>query len=351
MSVNQVRIIYTKHKYLTEEQFLFREFKLQTLTTDDLVKDCWADIKLYGNCLIATPDPLAIINDISHLPKSSVIIFLLGNETYIPEIFNCLNICAAIKWAFIYNLPTEIYFKTSLLTFLGDFMDSGFKDVFRSEGSFRDFLISRSLRKKMKQININYPHSRFPQGYSNNFVFQLHKLNIVDDQESILESKSLAAIRAKSDRTIFLNFIGQTTNRRRRKAIEIAASYSGAFVKTTSGFGGAKYTNNLYLEAQLNSKFCLVPPGFFNNQNHRYLESLILGVLPLILHHNSIDPSENQNWTKKLNFFRAHSFKWLLKFALTITEKERQKILNYEFVAEAFEIVKVRETLYSLITS
>ena len=349
MSIHQARFIYTKHKYLTEEQFLFREFKLQTLTTDDLVKDCWADIKLYGNCLIATPDPLAIINDISHLPKSSVIIFLLGNETYIPEIFNCLNICAAIKWAFIYNLPTDIYFKTSLLTFLGDVIDSGFKDLFGSESSFRDFLISRSLRGKIAQIDINYPHSRFPQGYSNNFVFQLQKLNILDNQESVLESKSIAALRAGNYRTIFLNFIGQLTNRRRKKSIEIASSFPGAFIRIISGFGGTTYTNNLYVETQLNSKFCLVPPGFFNNQNHRYLESLILGALPLILSNNSIDPSENQNWTKKLNFVQAHSFKWLIKFASTITEKERQKIIEFEFLKEVSEIVKVQDKLNSLI--
>ena len=349
MSIHQARFIYTKHKYLTEEQFLFREFKLQTLTTDDLVKDCWADIKLYGNCLVATPDPLAIVNDIARMPKSSVVVFLLGNETYIPELFNCLNDCAAIKWAFIYNLPTDIYFKTSLLTFLGDVIDSGFKDVFGSESSFRDFLISRSLRKKMMHIEINYPHSRFPQGYSNNFVFQLHKLNIVDNQESVLESKSLAKVRAGNDRTIFLNFIGQLTNRRRKKSIEIASSFAGAFIRIMPGFGGTKYTNNLYVKAQLNSKFCLVPPGFFNNQNHRYLESLILGALPLILSNNSIDPSVNQNWTKKLNFVRAHSFKWLIKFASKITEKERQKILKSEFSREVSEIIKVQDTLNSLI--
>ena len=349
MSINQARSIYTKHKYLTEEQFLFREFHLQTLTTDDLVKDCWADIKLYGNCLIATPDPLAIVNDISRMPKSSVVVFLLGNETYIPEIFNCLNKCAAIKWAFIYNLPTDIYSKTSLLTFLGDVIDSGFKEVFGRESSFRDFLISRSLKEKMMQIDINYPHSRFPQGYSNNFVFQLHELNIVNNQESVLESNSLAAVRSGNDRTIFLNFIGQLTNRRRKKAIEIASCYSGTFVKVMSNFGGVKYTDNLYVESQLNSKFCLVPPGFFNNQNHRYLESLILGALPLILSNNSIDPSENQNWTKKLNFVQAHSFKWLIKFASKITEKERQKIIEFEFLKEVSEIVKVQDKLNSLI--
>jgi hypothetical protein len=349
MSDSQTRFIYTKHKHLTEQQFLFREFKLQTITSDDLVKDCWADIQLYGNCLIATPDPLALVNEINLMPKSSVVVFLLGNETYIPEIFNCLNNCAAIKWAFIYNLPTDIYFKTSTITFLGDVIDSGIKEVFGSESSLRDFLISRSLRKKMMQIEINYPHSRFPQGYSNNFAFQLHKLNFIDDQESVLESKSLSAIRAGSNRTIFLNFIGQLTNRRRRKAIEIAASFSGAFIKITSGFGGSQYTNSSYLEAQLNSKFCLVPPGYFNNQNHRYLESLTLGTLPLILCHNSIDPSENQNWTKKLNVFQAHSFKLLIKFALKVSENERQKVLESEFAKEVFEIVKVREALNSLI--
>jgi hypothetical protein len=345
----QPRIIYTNNKYLTEEQFLHREFKLQTMNTDNLVDDCWADIKLYGNCLIATPNPLALVNDISCMPKSSVVIFLLGNETYIPELFNCLNNCAAVKWAFIYNLPTEMYFKTSLLTFLGDIIDSGLKDVLGSEGSLRDFLISRSLRKKLMRIDINYPHSRFPQGYSNNFVYQLHKLNIIDHQESVLDSKSLNAIRAGNNRTIFLNFIGQLTNRRRKKTLEIASNFSGAFIKIVAGFGGTNYTDNLYVETQLNSRFCLVPPGFFNNQNHRYLESLTLGVLPLILYHNSLDPSENQNWTKKLNFIQAHSVKWLIKFALKITEKERQVIIEAELSKETIEIARVRDKLKSLI--
>jgi hypothetical protein len=57
------------------------------------------------------------------------------------------------------------------------------------------------------------------------------------------------------------------------------------------------------------SWFNLIPPGFFNNSNHRYTESCIAGSIPLILSHNSIDHSENYNWTNSLGNLTGHSMR------------------------------------------
>jgi len=343
------REIYVTNEKLAEKEFLSREFDLETKKSNDLVSDCLNEIRLYGNCLIATPNILSIIDQISYLPESSVIIFLLGNETYEPDIFNCLNGKKSIKWAFIYNLPTKIYHVTSIFSLIGDILDSGIKNLIGAESSFRHFLISRNLKRQFEAISINYPHSRFPQGYSNNFVYQLLDLKIINMKESLYESQKLSELREFSARGIFLNFIGQLTNRRRIDAIAMVEKTPNTIVKIVKSFSGIDYTDNYYVETQINSKYCLVPPGFFNNQNHRYSESLILGSVPLILFHNSIDPSENFNWTKKLNVIRAHSFKYLIKYALHISEKQRRQIVASELINDRIEIMKVKITLESLL--
>jgi len=349
MLSRQRRDVYAKNNILTEKEFLAREFNLTVRKSIDLVNDCLRDILLFGNCLIAASNALEIIDEIYNLPESSTIVFLLGNETYEPAIFNCLNNMKSIKWVFIYNLPTEIHRGTSILTLFGDIIDSGVKSLFGSESSFRDFLISKTLNSKFRRINISYPHSRFPQGYSNNFVHQLYNLNIIDDTGSIYENSKLSELRNLSSRTIFLNFIGQLTNRRRANIIELASEIPNTIIKITKNFGGVTYTDNFYVQTQINSRYCLVPPGFFNNQNHRYAESLILGALPLILSHNSIDPSENLNWTRKINLVTSHSFKYLLRYAKKISESKRKQILISELVRETGEVAKVRSVLDSLL--
>lgn len=343
------RIIYVKDNFLTEKEFLSREFNLEIKISNTLVKDCLREISLYGNCLVATPNPFEIVAEISALPEASVIVFLLGNETYEPHLFNCFNIAKSIKWAFIYNLPSQICKMTPIVTFLGDMIDSKFERMFGKESSWRDFLISRSLKNKFKAIDITYPHSRFPQGYSNSFVHQLFHLNIVNSQESIYESKRLLELRDSNNRTIYLNFIGQLTNRRRSDAIKMANKISNTVIRISEGFGGTRYTDNFYVETQLNSLYCLVPPGFFNNQNHRYAESLILGSMPLILSHNSIDPSENLNWTKNINLISGHSFKYLFRYASKILEKQRRQILTSELANERVNVLKVQDQLESLL--
>jgi hypothetical protein len=343
------RNVYAINDTLTEKEFLSRELNLEIKKSHDLLADCLNEITLYGECFIATPNSLNIANDLTNLPDSSVIIFLLGNETYEPDIFNCLNNKRSVKWVFIYNLPTRIKRSSSIYSLIGDILDSGIKNLFGEQSSFRDFLISNTLKRKFKNISINYPHSSFPQGYSNNFVYQLMDLNIINKEESLYESQNLAKLRESSTRSNFLNFIGQLTNRRRLNTIAMARSIPNSVVKTVEGFSGVNYTDNYYVKTQINSKYCLVPPGFFNNQNHRYSESLILGSVPLILSHNSIDPSENSNWTKKLNVIRAHSFKYLFKFALKVSEHQRKEIIASELTSEKNELLKIRITLNSLL--
>jgi len=343
------RTIHAKNDTFTEKEFLLRELDLELKKTYNLGVDCLRDIQSYGTCLVATTNPLDIIGEISNLPKCSVIIFLLGNETYEPEIFNSLNNCGVIKWVFIYNLPTKIHLVTSVYSFVGDMIDCGAKNLFGAESAFRDYIISNTLKRKFHKTLINYPHSRFPQGYSNNFAHQLQNLNIIDSKESIYESRKLFEIRASKKKVIFLNFIGQYTNRRRNNTIKMAMKLPNTIIRITEGFSGINYTDNYYVETQINSRFCLVPPGFFNNSNHRYTESLILGALPLILAHNSIDPSLNQNWTNKLNIFKSHSFKYIFKYALKISEMRRMQIIISELNNERVELKKVKEILEELI--
>jgi hypothetical protein len=77
------REIYVTNEKLTEKEFLSREFDLETKKSNDLVSDCLNEIRLYGNCLIATPNILSIIDQISYFTRETLPAF----KSYPDQLF------------------------------------------------------------------------------------------------------------------------------------------------------------------------------------------------------------------------------------------------------------------------
>jgi hypothetical protein len=150
----------------------------------------------------------------------------------------------------------------------------------------------------------------FPQGYSNNFANKISNIINITQSESLLSSKLSDLISTKRENIYDFTFIGQPTNRRREIFLKNIKDLPRTRVLYNEGFKGIYEDNDLtYLNQLLTSKFILVPPGFYNNSNHRYTESLIFHALPVILSNNSLDPSTNDNWTNQLSFIMRYSVK------------------------------------------
>jgi hypothetical protein len=109
----------------------------------------------------------------------------------------------------------------------------------------------------------------------------------------------------------------------------------------TEGFRGTGHNgDSTYVNQLRSSKFILIPPGSFNNSNHRYTEAIICGAVPVILAKNSLDPSENSNWTNSIRGITPFSAKLLLSYLNKYSDKEIDSL-----------ILKLRELDFSKISS
>ena len=316
--------LYTELDNITEKEFFNRELGLQTRTVKS-----FDEIKQNGLLLISSNNPEYWKPFLNTLKRESCVFFLIGNETYEPYIFNSLNDIASIKHVFVYNPPTKINKRTLFKTLLGNLIDSyGFPEK-SDESSYRDLRNSIYLIKKFRKINISYPYSRMPQGYSNNFAFKISRKLDLSKTESLISEKVLSFAKPVEQRSKFISFSGQPTNRKRQMMLFWSRKYMEEIPDITEGFRGLGTVGDFtYLDQLMDSKFILVPPGSFNNSNHRYTESLICGAIPLILAKNSIDPSENSNWTNSIKGFKSYSAKLLLNYAEKINDQELNDLLT-----------------------
>jgi hypothetical protein len=314
----------------TEEEFLKREYGILLKYVDNL-----SDLNLNhfahdGNVvIIVSPNPSKWVDKLNSTKDLKIIFFLIGNETYQPEVYNYLNEIENLYHVFIYNSPTKYKLTNIFGTTIGYIYDGGLKKT-KSKGSiYRDARISFSLKNKFRKFKPNYAFSEFPQGYSNNFIFNLSRLVKLSESESLINNKTIEKIEKIATKNRFFSFIGQPTNRRREVFLRSAQKFADEeFIMNSIFQGTNSNSNDTYVKQLLHCKFILVPPGFFNNSNHRYTESLICSALPLILANNSLDPSENENWTKELSFLPRYSIKKQISFVSKLNDTERLALLT-----------------------
>jgi hypothetical protein len=166
---------------------------------------------------------------------------------------------------------------------------------------------------------------------------------------SLIASPFIRSLACGRERNRLFGYVGQFGNRRRETCLKVARECFQVETPGKSGFHGTIFDGDLaYLELLLDSRITLIPPGFFNNSNHRYLESLILGSIPAILYQNSLDIGENDNWTKSLQFPRSHSFFFLLKYLKELNQYQVGQIISFALSREIDKISRVRESLWSI---
>ena len=321
---------YCESPKITEESFLLREFGIKTVyvsSSEDFLKR----LKISGSdtIIIVSTNPIFWKQVLTKFKANSVIFILIGNETYDPKVFNALNDLKSLLHAFVYNLPTPIKIKNIFGPIIGYAIDGGFRKTTNEGSIYRDARISYSLKKKFNMININYSSSRFPQGYSNNFATKLGKRISINENESLLDNCLVNLIRKERSSIYNFAFIGQPTNRRREVFLRNLDGFDKSIVIYNKEFKGIYEDSDLtYLAQLLSSKFILVPPGFYNNSNHRYTESLICNTLPVILANNSLDSSTNFNWTNELFYLNRYSIRAQLCYLSKINADEYSKFYD-----------------------
>ena len=320
---------YTEQSILTEDEFFRREFGLNLVYDSNVNKLMNSEVGI--PIIVVSPNPEIWLPLLRVRPRSSVIFFLIGNETYEPKIYNLLNDLPSIRHVFIYCLPSFIEWRSKFWAFLGDIYDTWnpLKPNALS-GALRDFRTSFHLEDKFRRANIRYPHSALPQGYSNSFVKGLTRIGLIPikDTSSLISNETLDTEVRKINKESRFIFVGQSTNRRRSNCIDIFSSNPDNLIITKhSGFGGTNFDGDLsYIKNLTTAWFNVIPPGHFNNFNHRYTESLIVRSIPVILAHNSIDHSANDNWSNRLKPLTAHSFRKLKGHLLSLSELELSQL-------------------------
>jgi len=291
------------------------------------------------------------VESLNRLKTDSVVFFLIGNETYDPKIFNALNNLKTLRHAFVYNPPREISKKALIGGVLGNIWDSRLIHA-EAEGSvYRDSRIAYSLKSKFINTNINYSFSSLPQGYTNNFADKITNLVKIEDNCSLISEVFLSEVfKAKKSRLNF-SFVGQGGNRRREIFLKCAEKFAKTEIHPPeTGFGGNnRDSDHTYVHSLLNSKFTLIPPGAFNNSNHRYTESLICHSLPVILANNSIDPSKNDNWTNNLSFLSRYSVKSQMKYLEKIDDETFENLYTQASLNDFQKILYTKTLIYNLV--
>lgn len=330
---------------ITEEEFFLREFGLK-------LEYQAPDRNFDGTSkIIVTDNPSNWSKFLSTAPKEILTLILIGNETYEPWKYEILNQYVSIRKALIYNPPRECPTFNVLKSALGHIFDGGLIPTGRPGSVFRDFRTSQYTKRKLEKIVIKYPYLELPQGYCNSFIKQLSLLSD-SIQSEITEGSSpysdefQSKLRGHVHKTKDFSYLGQIGNHRRATCLRVAKKGYAIDIPSKKGFGGLEYDgDSTYLNNLLATKFPLVPPGAFNNYNHRYSESLLTGGIPAILAQNSLDPSSNQNWSNSLSFPSSHSFRYLLRALSKLSDSEFKELQQLAFRDDRARIEGTRSFL------
>ena len=341
---------YSESLKITEEAFLRQEFGIKTIYVKSIENFLKVSDEFYSKkIIIVSSNPVFWIPVLSKFKKDSVIFILIGNETYNPTVFNSLNNLKSLMHVFVYNLPTSIKIKNIFGSIIGNVYDGGLNKSSLPGNVYREGRISYSLQNKFKKIKINYSCSNFPQGYSNNFANQIINRIGIREDESLLSSKSKKLIVDIRESIHNFAFIGQPTNRRRELFLRNFENIPKTIILYNKEFKGTyEDPDPTYLNQLLSARYILVPPGLFNNSNHRYTESLICHTLPVILSNNSLDPSTNDNWTNQLSFLRRYSVKSQVKYLKNIDDETFEKYYNAASFNDTKKILDTKDLIKSL---
>lgn len=333
--------IYTRNPGLVESEFLKREFGL--LLTE-INKNNLVTIKNLETCFFATTNAVDLESIIREAKSKSLIIFILGNETYSVPIFEFLNSYEdKIKLAFIYNLPKRTSYLVTLRSLLAAIYDLGLPFYKDGKILLRNFKNGIDFMRRNRKLKILYPHFDFPLGYTNMFVNELNTLELIKDEKSLFNDEFLYKFVNNKIKT--MSFIGANGSWARKLAIKIMIKLvTDNKVKVVQGsyksLGTFNHSSTIYVESLIESKFILCPPGNLTNKTFRYLEALLMGALPVL---PPATIQDNHLWNTWMEYSDKVRYSWTscIKQALEMTEVDRKQNMTKALALELEKITTV----------
>lgn len=287
---------------LTEHEFWRREFGATVYRKDsnylDRLKAC-VNSGLIPVVQIGPSKQEAL--DLKGFPTGSLIIQFHADETYLPKInYQIISNPAVYMILRSYPIPKFILSKFFKSQYFG----------------FRDLLENFSLRNLMEFIKLvaagivmvkrqffiavlerlySKASVPMPLGYNDLFAESFCKVNQVNSDSSLVKY-ALKSILVRNEK-FEISFVGQLGKLTRRFAIEAMSKISSKKLVIRSNYGGAIGIYGATLEsgieniqALMNSKLALCPPGNYSNNSFRIAESLICGAAPMFNQGSITDP-------------------------------------------------------------
>lgn len=194
----------------------------------------------------------------------------------------------------------------------------------------------------------------FIPGYTNLFA-----KNFIDEFKIQITCHSLieSALRCevKADRDVDVSFVGQSGSPNRLKALSIFnknKSNMKTFVKTREGFGGTEGSNGAstltsreYIQILLRSRYVLCPSGHYSGATFRWLETLILGAVPI--QSRRIPPDPTFDFLTSYPLGTTEPWKALLSRAELMKEEERLQWLRNLLSSLQASVVKLNNQIRS----
>jgi len=239
--------------------------------------------------------------DLVGFPKGSLIVQFHADETYLPKInYQIIRNPAVFMILRSYPIPKFILIKFFKSQYFGfrDLMDNfSFRNILEflklvGAGIVmvkRQFMIA-ILEKIYSKVSVP-----MPLGYNDLFAESYCKVNSVKNDSSLVEF-ALDSQHTKGEK-FEISFVGQLGKLTRRVAIAGIENISPKELIIRKNYGGAIGIYGATLEsgiesvqALMNSKLALCPPGNYSNNTFRIAESLICGAAPMFNQGSITDP-------------------------------------------------------------
>lgn len=308
-----------------------------------------------GRIYIASTRPEIWQPFLENSDAESIVFFFLGNELYKIDQLTYLSTSKALKALFLYSPRISPSIKNLLSSLVGATFDSCNSKLEDLRTYLRNFRTGYEVLRKLNRNKGLYKKViEIPQGYSSAFVTQLKSLiPSLQPRQSIIDNIALVdSICSKQSFIYDFSFVGQSGSLRRQRFLELVARVSGSrsSIAIRKEFGGNKKdVDGLYLDLSLKSRCVLVPPGVFNNYNHRYCESLIMGRLPIVVCNNQTDPNSNYYWVNQYPIFLRDSVRYILRKVKFMNDPEILRQIDLARRTEFKKIIDFRNRVHNLV--
>lgn len=298
-------------------------------------------------CFIATANPL-LWHEILASVDFDVVVILLGNESYDTGVLELLDSQQPVKHLFIYNGPRDNQL-LAFTTHIHELLEH--PKLFLNFNFWKFWVWAFRISQRTRKFVSSKPISIFPLGYTDRFVDENRMLGIFNLEEttSILDQ----AISFHSEnRPNLISFYGQEGNWYRKQLIQLFQDRFSLASKTYKGFGGNSNPHSLltstYTESLLFSKFTLCAPGEVTNETFRYLESLIMGCIPVIPRITIQD----HHFGRYISDFFPHNLRTyssLFRHLITTSDDKLKEVQSLELKRRIEQRDDIRSQIVSLV--